>query len=669
VLFLALAALYILAPGHPALPFAGIPIGQSGVVALVAVALVSAAAAHRRVPLAASAAMAALIMVKLAAWAQVPEPGWLAHYYANATFDGPTERSIDYRSLSATRIDRRLAFDDTSFPVHFFNDRRFNRGFRREYTEPFSARWIGHLHADTDLTVSVVTRVRGTATLLLDGREVANGTLALSPGWHELEARYSKPANTEGLFELGGSTSADEAVLARVLPQAVVESRSTGWSALLVMAMLAHLAALALVFRIAAGPVRSWLADVRRELGADGASAVLRLLHPAIVAGLTAQGLWKSRHLVGHVWTLTGGDDWITFEYNAREVVLNGVLMTEGNPLGQGTAYFAYPGYTYFTALVHVVVGESLAGVILMNFVVLAVATLFVLRLARVLVPAPAAVLAVAWLLALEQADFVRYYTVTLLSENLFFATSAGAVLGFTRYGLDGAMRRSVEGGVWGGASAVTRPSMMFYLPFALGILGVADWKRRRPLRAVAAIVVAFAAWMLVISPVTIRNYLVSGEPILITSGQAKSFIDYNMPPENQRFYLDMYDGSLTSAVIALGWMLVQQPRAFLGAVAHKIGFALGMVHWAQGISPHPELLLTSVLYLAAFFLVPAARSFAALPVHFFVFTHLLAVTLSLPWNYGYRMILPMYPLMSVFAMAVPARLLLAARFEHARAT
>jgi hypothetical protein len=174
---------------------------------------------------------------------------------------------------------------------------------------------------------------------------------------------------------------------------------------------------------------------------------------------------------------------------------------------------------------------------------------------------------------------------------------------------------------------------------------------------------------MAVIAPVTLRNYVVSGEPVLISSGQAKSFIDYNMPPENQHFYLDMYDGSLTSAGIVLARMLVDQPRAFLGMVGHKLGFSLGMVHWAEGVSPHPELLITSALYLASLFLVPSARSLAALPLHFFVFTHLLAVTLSLPWNYGYRMILPMYPLMCVFAMATPLRMFRAVRFEHARAT
>jgi hypothetical protein len=678
VLFLALAALYVLAPGHPALPFAGIPIGQSGVAALVVIALLSGAIKRRRVPLMAVAAMLALVVSKAAIAALVPEPGWLARYYANAAFDGPAERSIDYRSLPATRIDRTLAFADTSFPVHFFNDRRFDRGFRREYTDPLSAQWTGYIDVAGETAIQMVLRARGTAVLSLDGREIARieGADAretplaatLPAGAHVLEARYSKPANTEGVFELRGATPADDAMLMRVMPRPDREPPAAT-DALQVIALLLHVATLALLIRISAPAARAWLAEVR-EAASDRSTALLRLFEPALVIGLTAQGLWKSRHLVGHVWTLTGGDDWMTFEHNARDVLLNGVLMTEGQPLGAGRAYFAYPGYTYFIALVHAVVGESLAGVVLMNFVMLALASVFVLRLARVLVPPPAAVLAVVWLVALQQAAFVRYYTVTLLSENLFVATSAGAVLGFTRYVIERRATRAWEGGAWGGASAVTRPSMMLFLPLVLGVVTWAGWTRGRRARAVVAATAAFAAWMAVVAPFTLRNYLVSGEPVLISSGQAKSFIDYSMPPENQMFYLDMYDGSLTSAGIVLARMLVDQPRAFLGGVGHKVGFALGMVHWAEGVSLHPELLMTSVLYVVAIFVVPAARSLAAMPLHLFVITHLMALTLSLPWNYGYRMILPMYPLMSVFAMAVPARVFLAVRFEpHARAT
>ena len=654
--------LYVLAPGHPELPLAGIPIGQTGVVVLVAAALFGSLSIRTQVPRSAIVAMGMLIAIKATASIVVPEPGWLAYYHASPP-EASHERSIDYRTLPATRIDRTLAFADTTFPVHFFNDQRFDRGFRREFTEPFTARWTGFLTVDAPQTIDLRMRVRGQGSVSLDQRDIARVDsaadvavspvpLALSEGSHVIEVRYSKPPETEGLFEL---VAADTLTPWRphVWPRPIEPWRVRASGPLWALAALTHVLALLLALAVWAPAVAQWWSIWRTAWRTDRADAVLRALQPAIVIGLTVQGLWKSRHLVGHVWTLTGGDDWMTFEHNARDVVLNGLLMTSGAPLGEGRPYFAYPGYTYFTAFVHAVVGESLAGVVLMNFVVLALATLLVLRLARLLLSPGPAVVAVLWLLALQQADFVRYYTVTLLSENLYVLTTAGMVLALARHAKDGRAWHAVQAGIWGGLSSLTRPSAMLFLPFAMTLVAATAWRRDGARRG-AGLAIAFAVvWMAVIAPATVRNAIVSGEAVLISSGQAKSFIDYNMPPENPKRYLDMFDGSLRSAAVILARMLIEQPRAFLSAVGIKLGFGLGMVHWAAGVSPHPELLLTTVLYLCAIFAVPAARTAAALPLHLFIATHLASLTLTLPWNYGYRMILPMYFFMAVFAGAV----------------
>jgi hypothetical protein len=305
------------------------------------------------------------------------------------------------------------------------------------------------------------------------------------------------------------------------------------------------------------------------------------------------------------------------------------------------------------------VTGESLAGVVLMNFIVLALATLCILRLARLLFPPWAAVIAAFWLLALQQADFVRYYTVTLLSENLYVLTSAGMVLALARHIRDGRTRDAMAAAVGGGLSSLTRPSAMLFLPFAIALVGRMAWRKGGVSRAAALAAAFTAAWMLVIVPATLRNAIVSGDAVLISAGQAKSFIDYNMPPENPQRYLDMFDGSLTSAGVILFRMLIEQPRAFLSAIGVKLAFGLGMVHWAAGVSPHPELILTTVLYVIAIVVVPGARATAALPLHLFIATHLASLALTLPWNYGYRMILPMYPVMAIFAGALMSQLVI----------
>jgi hypothetical protein len=659
VLFLLLVAAYVLAPGHPDAVLAGVPIGQTGIAVLVALTLlgcIRTTAPPRLGP----AAVALLIALKLVLSAAVPPTGWLADYFANDSWAGPRERSVDFPGLEGTRIDAALGFEDTSFPVHFFNERRFDRGFRREYTEPFTVRWTAH--TETDGPVRLTVHVRGEAVVRLDGEEHARiastGPIAqeridvtLHPGWHVLQIDYRKPAETEGVFALRGT------------PGEVWPHRPHPWQAalsmpLLVVSVLSHLIVLSVLVWVSFPWVRAWITNSRTIWRHDRAAAALIVLPALIVLGLTLQGLWKSRHLVGHVWTLTGGDDWMTFEHNARDILLNGALMTQGASLGAGSAYFAYPGYTYFVALVHAISGESLAGVVLMNFVVLGVATVLTMRLAQLLVSPAAALLGTVWLLALQQLDFVRYYTVTLLSENLFFATSAALVLLLTRYLVSGRPKDAAGAGLWGGVSAITRPSAMLVLPLAAVM---ALWTARaHARRRLAVALLLVSAWLAAIAPVTIRNYIVTGEPVLISGGQAKSFIDYNMPPERQQFYIDMFEGTLGSAAIVLMHMFVDQPEAVLRATWRKVGFSLGMTQWGSGVGMHPELLMTSMLYLVGFIVVPASRLRIALPLHAFVLTHLLAVTLSLPWNYGYRMILPMYPFMTIFAMAVPTVMLAA---------
>jgi hypothetical protein len=66
-------------------------------------------------------------------------------------------------------------------------------------------------------------------------------------------------------------------------------------------------------------------------------------------------------------------------------------------------------------------------------------------------------------------------------------------------------------------------------------------------------------------------------------------------------------------------------------------------------------LLLTTALYILSIGLVGAARTVRAMVVHTFVATHLATLLLTVPWNYGYRMLLAMFLVMPIFAAAVVA--------------
>jgi 4-amino-4-deoxy-L-arabinose transferase-like glycosyltransferase len=652
------AAVYLIAPGHPDLMFGGLPLGQSGTVFLIA--LIGAWAWTRDVsgrthswPV---ATVGAAIALKLAfAWL-APHSGWLAHYYANDNFAPPAQRSLDFLDLPGTRIDRQLSFVDTEFPVHFFNDRAFSFGLRREATEAFSVHWRGYLHAEDRMVLEPASR--GALEVIVDG-QAAPPTVVIEPGEHLVEVKYQKPRGVEGLVRVlprATNGALRQWRIGEVTPEPQPVSRRRLAGTLSAPALALHVIVLIAILA-ALGPALSVKASTAwRELRSNPVHGLHHWVAPVVLVGLLVQGLWKSRHLVDHVWTLTGGDDWLQFEVNARDVLLNGWLNDYG--LTDGLPFFVYPGYGYFLAAVHAVTGETLAGAILANFAALAGATILAYLLARELVTPLAAYLAVAWLLMLEQLDFVRYYTVTLLSENLFLLLVAATLFALVRFMTGGRWSALVVSGICGGLATATRPTMLLFLPAAVVLLATDGMLRRKSRRGLIAATIVATTWMAAVGPFTLRNYLVTGRPVLVTEGQGQTFVRYNLPPggkESNVKYYQGFDGSNISAIKTVLRILWDHPAYTLRQWGVKAGFSFGMVHWVDS-KPHPELVLTSAMYFGALVMLASARTIPALAVHLFIATHLATLLLTTPWNYGYRMLLAMFMLMPIFAGALLAK-------------
>lgn len=665
----AVAALYVLVPGHPQLPLDGMPIGQTGIVILVALFGLAAWTRHQATAVSPKAVilLAALVAAKLAIATVTPAAGWLGHYYANEDFEPPVERSIDFRGLAATRIDPELSFFETGFPVHFYNDRKYNTGVYREWTLPFSVSWIGHVDAATPASTVVRLTANGRAEVLVDGvrrlevaseakaTATAEATVDLPAGPHVIEVRYRKPAETAALLRFeraDGVRSAAVVSDGAVTPWPVPARARAVMGPAAIAGWVIHATTLAVTL---AGLWPSLRRRLRQVLSTGQAApiAAADMMVPVLVVGLLmAQGLWKARHLVGHVWTLSGGDDWLNYEMAARDAVLNGLMMSEGGVIGRGQPFSLYPGYGYFVALVHAVTGESLAGVVLVNFLLLAAATLVAYYLGRRLLGPVAALGGLAWLLAIEQADFVRYYTVTLFSENLYFVLVAVTLWFLVRHLQQGGWRPLIGAALAGAMASLTRPSMMLLLPAAIGLIVVARVRADGAVRAMLGAGAFAAVWMVALSPVTLRNYWMSGRAVLITAGQAVTFIVYNIPVNDPK-YFKSFDGSLFNGGLVLLWMLYEHPMASLANYGTKLGFSLGMVHWMGSGTMHPELILTTVLYLAGIAMFPGLRTLPALAIHAFILSHVATMMLTMPSNYGYRMILPPFVFMAVVAGAV----------------
>jgi hypothetical protein len=109
--------------------------------------------------------------------------------------------------------------------------------------------------------------------------------------------------------------------------------------------------------------------------------------------------------------------------------------------------------------------------------------------------------------------------------------------------------------------------------------------------------------------------------------------------------------GGVAPALKVLARIAVEHPGDTVRNVITKVGFSLGWLQWMGG-RVHPELVLASAGYLIAVLLLPAARSAPTWPIHAFVAAHIAGLVLTMPSNYGYRLLLPMYVFFPIFASA-----------------
>jgi dolichyl-phosphate-mannose-protein mannosyltransferase len=648
--FAGLVVLYFSAPGHRELLVHGLPLGPEGTAIVAAVVVLGVVFRGVRIERRAFTALSVVVALLLAGrvglglWS-TPQ-GWTARYVANETGTGAPEWSSDFRNLDATRIDRRIAFHDDTFPAHYLNDYKFSHGDRREVTEPMSVEWRAFASGDSSRTIRIVVRARGDAAVAVDGRSALSTSAAkvprtvettttLSPGTHELLVRYLKPADVDGLIDVQAIETDGSAGLPASLaltPWPADRRRSD----LLLPFARALDAILLLLFAVTS-------AYGGRQLWRSGAAAGADWLTLALCALFGVQGWRQAIPFAGRVRPLMAGDDWWGFEACARDILHHGPLMTLGRPIGQADPYFYHPLYSYFLAAVHGVSGESFFGPVFVQFLILAVVAAIMWSFAQELFGTLPACAGVAALVLLFELDFVRYYTVTLLSENIYVLTVPMAVLPFSRWMRTGARADLVRMGIWGGVSTVTRPPMLLYLFPALALIVLVSTRRARRLgAALAPAAITATTWIAVVALTALRNIVVAHRWVLVSDVQSSSVLTYNIPASvSAAEYGARWRGTFGSAFYVISQMAWEHPRAMLGVALTKIGFSLGMIHWAGGYRPHPELIAITALYLTMCLVSASMRSRPLWPVHLFVVVHVASMLLTMPWNYGYRMILP----------------------------
>ena len=601
--------------------------------------------------------LAIVIGLKLGAAATTPPLGLTASYWAKATPEGPPERSTDFMWLSGvTRIDPLLELRGNDFAVHFFNDAaRFNFGAEVQPGRdqlPFSVRWQGWLLAPSDGMRRFVLESNGPSGVWLDGNALSSSDMSVdvSSGLHTLRVEYARPeARVPGLKlswqrEPGAALAAVGGADVRWQPDAGSDRVS-----------LALGRAADVIF---GAVVLAWIGV--GLFSARRANAQVRAALGAVPLVFLAHGMLIQAPVAGRAAILSGLDDWLIYESSARDILLNGPLMDGGQ--GHAPPFYGQPLYPYVLALAHRLSGESLFGPLALQFAALGGVLVGAAVLARRAFGSHLdGLVGLAFVCVLVQLEAEHFKVARqLFNENLYMPlvmASLVVLVGLARLPRAASWRRVALAGMLLGLTAIARSQFLVFIPFGLLVLIVA-WRHES--RAVVALklLAMVAGVLLVIAPVTARNWLVSDQFVPITSSGGASLLEFHRPPpglidqvalQTDPLYEALHLDPQTRTVLAF---VRADPRGYLATLlplgAHSIGLQGRNdpgIYW--------PLLATSLLYLLSFGL-KGTRRLHVWPIHAFVATHLLVLMLFEADTYGYRLVMPMYAPMAAVAAQVP---------------
>ncbi|HOP07153.1 MAG TPA: glycosyltransferase family 39 protein [candidate division Zixibacteria bacterium] len=188
--------------------------------------------------------------------------------------------------------------------------------------------------------------------------------------------------------------------------------------------------------------------------------------------------------------------------------ILNGSFFGEG-------AYFRAPLYPYFLALLAKLTGSSVLGAKILQSLLSGVTSFFLFKLSEKLFSRRVAIFT-----ALVYAFYgtLVFYETAFLIPGLFLMLTVWGMYRLVAYRDNDSVKTWILTGIVFGLAALARPNILLTVPvlmiwrYWIGPKGVSFMTRaRRPLLLLAGLVIA-------ILPVTVRNVIVTGDLILISS-------------------------------------------------------------------------------------------------------------------------------------------------------
>ena len=291
--------------------------------------------------------------------------------------------------------------------------------------------------------------------------------------------------------------------------------------------------------------------------------------------------------------------------------------------------YFVSPLYIYFLALLRRAFGPSLLLPKLVQALLGATAVGLVAATARRLFGSPAAAAVAAWLAAL--AGVLVFHEVLLLQSSLDPFLTALALFALVRAVQAESTREYVLAGAAFGLLVANRPNALLAAA-AIALAVVAAGRTRRSLLHAVAL---GAGLLIVLAPFALRNRLVAGEWILVSSHGGLNFYIGNNPEadgtyhsvpditpaiegqaRDARLLAEKAVGRPLSASQVSGYFydrafafIRSEPRAAATLFAHKLAYALNAVevplNYSYAYFSRDEPTLLRALGVGSWLLVP----------------------------------------------------------------
>jgi hypothetical protein len=648
-------AAYFVVPNDAGGLVHGVPLGPFESAALLAIGWLAIFGGRIRF-----APIAAVMMIAttVAAAAIPGSPGFRARYFATVDGAGSPERSSGFTDRAYTRIDDRLDFrpGGVELPLNFFNDNtRFSffqvRPRSRNELE-FSVRWSGFWWVEDGAKDIYVDAPQATGEVFVDG-DKRSGPINLSPGWHRLDVSLSSPYGAPRRFSAGTIRAG---VLTPFDSLAVCTQQIRDWQmqsarALRIVRTVSDLAALALVLI---------------TFAMSGAEKIGALLKPAtdrerreqvfaVFAAVAAIDAWRfAWPWATRVMMLVGGDDTLTYETFARDILFNGILMSGGKPLGQGEPFFYQAFYPYFLAGTHAVFGDFMYGAVLVQRLLAAVTIVKLVEIAIRYTTER------AWIVALPMATaFIgwKFWHIAQqpLNESLYVPLVVMSTAALIRLVDKPSMRGAMWTGAISGLATITRSTVLvgWMVAWPLAWLALKGTAARS--RVLAVVIVSFLA---VLSLVSMRNWIVARVPSPIPTEGAITLLGGNEPPAGldiapsrrstyQRFDLN----DMTALVIEYA---IQQPRLFAINLGKKALFVLGYYEpYAPDWGYSPVYILTWTSALVGLWLAVQRRHGSLWPILIpaaIALTQFIAIVVVYPK--GERLVVPIHTLLIPYSAA-----------------